>query len=130
MDATFDVLLRVVNHVMHEPSLMRVISNGLIGIDGSAFLDVVQDFRLQGFTLHVRHDRCANLPQIPVKHSHNDCFSVMRTDLLIAKSAILVHVPDPTADKGFVYFDFSASRRQASYSNSAVLEGHDGFFAA
>ena len=108
MDATFDVLLRVVNNVMHEPVTHAVISDGLIGIDGSAFFDVVQNFSLQSFALHIRHDCRANLPEIPVEHSHYDCLTVMGTYLLIAQSAIFVHISDSTADKGFVYFDFSA----------------------
>ena len=106
---------------------MSVISDGLIGIDGSAFFDVVQNFSLQSFALHIRHDCRANLPEIPVEHSHVRLS--YRDGHLPADSAVCdlcaySRIRPPT--KVSSTSTSPAISAKFLYSNSAVLGEHGG----
>src|SRR5437867_3038787 len=73
-----DVLLGMVHNVMHEAIAQLVMAHGVIGVDGSAVLDVVENRILQSLTLDVRNYHCPNLTKITVEHPHHNGFVLKR----------------------------------------------------
>jgi hypothetical protein len=106
MNLSANVLLRVIHNVMDKAVMQLVVAYGIIGVDRGAVLDVVENFVLQGLTLHVRNHLGAYLSQIAVKDALHDCLVKVPTACVqhVFHMLSLVHVSDVTADVGLVGF--------------------------
>src|SRR5580693_8348220 len=73
MDVSTHVLYGMVHHVVNESALQSAfIGHGIIGVNGRTELHLSENFILQGFALHVRNNRGANLTHFAVEDAlHN-----------------------------------------------------------
>jgi len=108
VNATSDIFLGVIYHVMNEAIFQAIIGNVGVSVDLRTKFDVLENLSLQSLAFHVRDDLSANLAHLAIHDAHDNRLAAISAHLLITQSAILVHVSDATANVGFVYFDFAA----------------------
>src|SRR5581483_2962059 len=115
-----DVGFGMLHNVMHEPYAQVVISEPFIRVDLRSVLHSIQDFFLQGFTLHVGNDLGADFAHVTLQHSHNDSLA-LRSDLdVVTDTLFLVHVLQLSADECLIGFDWA--RTSAKLSKRAILK--------
>src|ERR1700678_1415554 len=125
MHLTVDVVLNMVDDIMHEVLFQGVVSNPFVGVDLRVAADFPQDFALQGIAAHVGNNLRTDFPHIAVKQAHDDSLVHMialeRAPFKLGHlcALTLVHVGESATDEGFVYFDSSAT--MAHLSNRFVL---------
>src|SRR5271166_7195459 len=69
--AAIYILNRVVNDLMSITSFQSVIGNPFVTIERGASLHMLSDFGLNGFSLSIRHDLCANTSATLQHSEHN-----------------------------------------------------------
>jgi hypothetical protein len=101
VNATVDVLNRMVDHLMRELSGQSLIGKQRVSIERGTRFDVFAYLRLQGFLSAVRNNRSADLTAA-LQDSHHGRFVFRSGSGNALRSFALVHVPRLTADKSFV----------------------------
>src|SRR6266403_175946 len=109
-----NISLSLVNHIMHEPPLHPVIvGNRVVRVDRASKLDVLENFVLQRFPRHIRHNRSANLAEIAVKDSlHNRLASRGSHKSFLSGESHTprpVHILDLPPNKGFIRFNLATA---------------------
>src|ERR1700686_4232067 len=126
MHAAIDVSFGMVNNFMHVAPFQFVVGYGVIGEYGRSEFHIVENFILQSLAFHIRHNGCANLAFVAVKHSHDDSFSGCAASVTAlgckAFAAIPVHVLQLSTDESFVNFHAAAFCSAELRSYIASLE--------
>ena len=124
VDATANVFLGVIHHLMHEALAEFVVADRVVGVQRGAVLDVFQNLALKSLALHVGNDRGANLPKFTIQDALNNRLAQVAALLLVAESAILVHVSDASADPSFIGFDFALCVLRSTAKLCVVMLAH------
>jgi hypothetical protein len=128
--AALHVLDRMVNHVVRLEAGKFIVGDGIIGIELRSELDLIQNFDLQGLTLHVRHNLRPNAAKIAVKDSHNGsaahvlhtvCVYGLASHAVEMLTAALVSIAHLPADECLIDFDLPLSVRSKLRAEGIVL---------
>ena len=108
MDATTDVSLGFVNHIVNEAPLHSlVVGNRIVGLNGAAIFDVLENLILQSLAGDVWHNVSADLAKIPIKNALHDGLILEWAFTIDSQAALYVHVLGNSADESFICFDLA-----------------------
>src|SRR5271166_3188506 len=125
VNATAHVALSLVNHVMHKAPLHSVaINNGIIGVYGRAVLYLLENFGLQGFPRHIRHDLRPYLPSSAVEDALHDCLAGCAALRFVSNGAVTVHILLTSTNESLIYFDFVPVTAALRHAPVAVIFLH------
>src|ERR1039458_5027740 len=115
MHLAVDIVLDMVDHIMHEVLFQGVVTNPLVGVYLRVATYFAEDFTLQSVAPDVGNNLCTNFAHVTVKHPHDDGFihvvalECAALNLGHLCTLALVHVGNASTNKGFVYLDWAST---------------------
>jgi hypothetical protein len=129
VDATANISLSLVNHVVNESSLQAiVISDRVIGVHGAPKFHVPKNRVLQSLASDIRHNLSAYLAKIAVKNSVDNRLACVPASIAFCggklHTARTVHILNLATNKGFIHFHFIAFAADLRHRPVAVIFFH------